>query len=125
MHDAVSRLCKIVVAITAGIAVSALISVIALTVGLHYYDSATKKALLRVVAQQLPPHSSMSDMQEFMRRRTTRYAFNDLHGHDYSGFLPQTSLDRFLFDRGVQIVLYVDTDQTFSSADVRVYYTWL
>lgn len=125
MLEAVSRLFKIAVATAVASVVSIVIAVIALPIGLHYYDLEAKKALLRVVAQQLSPRSSMSDMQEFMRRHTTRYAFDDLYGHNYSGFLPQTSLDRFLFDRAVQIVLYVNADQTFRSADVRVYYTWL
>ena len=120
-----SRLLKVVVATAAVGAASVVAAAIALPISLHFYDSATKKALLHLVAQQLLPHASMLDMQDFMRRHTVRYAFNDLNGHDYAGFLQQSNLDRILFDRAVQIVLYVNEDQTFRSADVRVYYTWL
>jgi len=104
---------------------SVVVLVIGLPTGLSYYDSATRKTILRVIAQEVPPRASMREMEEFMRRHTTRYAFDGQHHHDFGGFLPQTKLDSVLFDRKVQVVLNVNEDQTFLSADVRVYYTWL
>ncbi len=117
MHDAVTRLFKVVVAIVVSSAASIVVLVIALPTGLYYYDSATRKAFVRVAAQELPPHASIREMDEFMRPHTTRYAFDDQYHHDYSGFLPQTKLDRFLFDRKVQVVLKVNEDQTFQNAE--------
>jgi hypothetical protein len=106
-------------------AASIVVLFFALPAGLSYYDSATRDAFLRVVAQELPSRASISEMDEFMRRHTTRFAFDDQHHHEYDGFLPQTKLDRRLFDRKVQVVLKVNEDQTFQKAEVRVYYTGL
>jgi hypothetical protein len=121
----VTRLFKVFLAIVVAGVASIVVLAIALPSGLSYYDSATSKAFLRVAAQELPPRASIGEMDEFMRRHTTRYAFDDRHHHDYSGFLPQTKLDRILFDRKVQVVLIVSENQTFQNAEVRVYYTGL
>lgn len=98
---------------------------VALPIGLNYYDSVTKKKLLDVAGEELPPRASMGKMEEFMRRHTTRFAFDDQYHHQFIGFIPQTELDRFLFDRKVQLVLNVTEDQVFKSAGVQVFYTAL
>src|SRR5258705_94412 len=72
---------------------------IALSSALSYYDSQTRKELLRVAAQELQPRASNREMTEFMRRHTARYALDDEDHHEYSGFVPQTRLDKVLFDR--------------------------
>jgi hypothetical protein len=98
---------------------------ITLPIGLSYYDSETRKAYLRVAVQELPPHASIGEMAEFMRRHTARYALDDRYHHEYTGIVTQTRLDRFLFDRKVQLVLKVNEGKTLQSAEVRVFYTAL
>lgn len=119
------RSSKVILAIAVSCAALIAVFVLALPTALSYYDSATNKAFLHVTAQELPPRASIKEMDEFMRRHTTRYAFDDRYHHEYSGFLRQTKLDRFLFDRKVQVVLKVNEDQTLKNAEVRVFYTGL
>jgi len=64
-------------------------------------------------------------MKTFLERHTTRFALDDRFHHVYGGFLPQTWLDRFLFDRQVQVNLYLDDRHRFKEAEVNVYYTFL
>jgi len=99
--------------------------VIGLPTAVSYYDARTKDSLLRVVAEELPPRASYKEMTEFMQRHTTRYSFDEKYHHEYGGFVPQTSLDKFLFDRKVLVALKVNEDRTFASAEVRVFYTFL
>ena len=99
--------------------------VIGLPSALSYYDAQAKESLLRVVAKELPPRASHREMTELMQRHTTTYAFDDKYHHDYAGFVPQTQLDKSLFNRKVQVLLKVNDDQTFREADVRVFYTFL
>jgi hypothetical protein len=124
MHEAMTRLIKVSAAIVVVSVASIVIFAIFLPIGLSYYDSATRKALLRVVAQEVSPRASVEEMEDFLQRHTIRYAFDQYH-HNYSGFLPQTKLDKALFDRKVQVVLNLNEHQAFQSANVRVYYTWL
>jgi hypothetical protein len=119
------RVSNVILAIVASSAALIAVCVVALPTGLSHYDSITKKAFLNVAAQELPPRASIKEMDEFMRRHTARYAFDDRYHHEYSGFLPQTKGDRFLFDRKVQVVLKVNENQTFQYAEVRVFYTGL
>jgi hypothetical protein len=76
-----------------------------------------------MVAQELPPRASDTEMLSFMRQHTTRFAYDDKYRHEYSGFVPQTKLDRILFDRKVQVVLRVSENSTLVNADVNVFYT--
>ena len=92
---------------------------------LSYYDAKTRQRLVLVADQELRPHASNQEMLEFLRRHTTRYAFDAMYQHEYAGFVPQTRLDRMLFDRKVQVVLKVDQSGTFMNAEARVYYTGL
>jgi hypothetical protein len=96
---------------------------IALPSTLSYYDSNTRQKLLRIVAQELPPRASDTEMLNFMRRHTTRFAYDDKYRHEYSGFVPQTKLDRIFFDRTVQVVLRAAENSTLKNADVNVFYT--
>jgi len=98
---------------------------IAIATALSYYDSHTRKTLLALAAQELPTRASIADMEQFMRLHTARFALDDKYHHEYAGIVPQTRLDRLLFDRKVQVVLKLKEDRTFQSAEVRVYYTAL
>jgi hypothetical protein len=62
-------------------------------------------------------------MEDFMRRHTTRYALDDRYHHEFSGFVPQTKLDRIFFDRKVQLVLKVAENSTYRNAEINVFYT--
>jgi hypothetical protein len=107
------------------VVVTIIVFYVGLSSALSYYDSGTRQRLLGIVGRELPPHASISEMTDFMRRHTTRSALDEEYHHEFSGFVPQTRTDRFLFDRKVQIVLKVADDHTFLNADVRVYYTGL
>jgi hypothetical protein len=119
MHKAVTRLIKIFLAV---VAITVVLS-IALPSTLSYYDSNTRQKLLRIAAQELPPQASDAEMLNFMRRHTTRFAYDDKYRHEYSGFVPQSKLDRILFDRKVQVVLRVAENSTLVNAEVNVFYT--
>ncbi len=110
--------------------VFALIGAVALTplvscqaIALH--DRITRQGVSAVVARELPIGASLDDMKTFLERHTTRFALDDRFHHVYGGFLPQTWLDRFLFDRQVQVNLYLDDRHRFKEAEVNVYYTFL
>ena len=121
MHKTVSRILKVSLAVVAAIVVLD----VALSSALSYYDSGARQKLLDIAAQELRPHASNQEMTEFMRRHTARFAFDEKYRHEYSGFIAQTRLDRMLFDRKVQVVLKVGENDTFTNAEVRVYYTGL
>jgi len=121
MPKIASRILKIALAVAAPLAVV----YVGLPTGLSYYDSHTKDALLRVAVQELPPRASHTEMTEFMRRHTERFGYDGKYLHGYAGFVPQSRLDKFFFDRKVQMLLNVNQDQTFRDADVRVFYTFL
>jgi hypothetical protein len=109
----------IVLSLAAALVVLAIVG----SIGMHYYDSTTRKDTLRVIDQELPSRASFKDMDEFMRRHTARYSYDDQYDHEFSGFLPQTKFDRYLFDRIVQVVLKVNEDKTYRNAEVFVVYT--
>jgi hypothetical protein len=119
MHKAVTRMIKILLAVIAAMVVFG----IALPSTLSYYDSNTRQQLLGVAAQELAPRASNAEMLDFMRRHTTRFAFDEKYQHQYSGFVPQTKLDRILFDRKVQVVLRVSENSTLVNVEVNVFYT--
>lgn len=97
---------------------------VAISSALSYYDSHTKSAWLQLAARELSPGASEHEMAAFMRRHTFRHV-RDEYRHDYGGFVPQSQIDRFLFDRKVQIVLEMTGANTFDRAEVQVYYTFL
>ena len=115
------RAVKILLAVVAAI----IVLDVSLSSTLSYYDARTKQKLLLLVAQELRPHASNEEMVNFMRRHTARYAFDEKYHHEYAGFIPQTKLDRMLFDRKAQLVLKVDQNNNLTSAEARIYYTWL
>ena len=121
MYKTVTRVLKIFLALVATI----IVLNIAVVTACSYYDAHTRKVLLREAAQELPSRASSGEMAEFMRRHTTGYSFDEKYHHEYIGIAPQTSLDRFLFDRKVQVVLKVNEDKTFLNAEVRIFYTFL
>ncbi|HVI05060.1 MAG TPA: hypothetical protein VM711_03085 [Sphingomicrobium sp.] len=93
---------------------------------LSRYDAATKKHVLQMVSEELPPHASQAQMDDFMRRHTAgRYDF-DSDNFEFAGFMPQSKVDEFLMDRDVQVVLKVNRGtKTFKSAEVETLYTFL
>lgn len=92
---------------------------------LSYYDYHTKQRLLQVVAQELPPGASMTQMTDFMRKHSGRFSLDEKYHHEYDGILNQSRIDKLLFNRKVQIVLKVSRAGTLEGADVRIYYTAL
>jgi hypothetical protein len=121
MYKTVTQTLKIALAIIA--------MVVAIDISLSsawkYYDLRTRSALLSVVAQELPPHASNEEMEKFMQQHTARYAFDNEYYHQYQGILPQTTFDKFLFDRKVQLVLKVNENLTLRNAEVHIFYTFL
>jgi len=115
------RLVKILLALIAVI----IVLDIAFSSALSYYDANTRQRLVLMADLELRPHASSEAMAQFMRRHTTRYALDMTYHHEYAGFVPQTRLDRLLFDRKVQVVLKLNQNNTFMSAEARVYYTGL
>jgi len=102
----------------------AIFLLVALPPAMSKYDSATKDRVLSMVARELPPNATMAEVDVFMRRHTVRYAFDDQRVFEYSGYLPQTGLDRILADREVELILKVNRgSKTFKSAEVIIYYT--
>ncbi len=107
---------------------AALLVLLMLTAASHIlalHDRNTRRDTLAVIARELPVGASLADAQAFMERHTERFARDDEFPQVYGGFLPQSSLDRDLFDRQVQINLYFDAGHRFKSAEVNVYYTFL
>jgi hypothetical protein len=92
---------------------------------IRYHDRKTRQDTLALIARELRVGAPLSDMSAFLQRHTDRFALDDTYHHVYGGFVPQTSLDKRLFDRKVQINLYLDEDRHFRNADVNVYYTFL
>ena len=115
------RALKILLAVVATITVLDVL----LSSTLSYYDARTKQKLLLLVAQELRSHASNDEVVSFMRRHTARYAFDEKYHHQYVGFVPQTKLDQFLFDRKVQLLLKVDKNNNLAGAEARIYYTGL
>src|SRR5882762_2664053 len=72
---------------------------------------------LRTTAVQAPSSSTV--------RHAARSDLDDRFKHVYAGILPQSRLDKNLFDRKVGIELYFDEDHRFKTAEVNVYYTFL
>lgn len=97
----------------------------AVPTSLSYYDRQTRTEVLGLAAQELPPHASVREMTEFMRRHTARFSLDETYKREYTGIVAQSKVDKLLFDRKVQVVLKVAEDHTYQSADVRVFYTAL
>jgi hypothetical protein len=92
---------------------------------LSQFDAKTRATLLATTLRELPPGASDSEMEKFMKRHTARFARDDQYHNEYSGYVEQSRVDRFLFDRKVQVVLKFSNGNTFERADVHVYYTGL
>jgi hypothetical protein len=92
---------------------------------LAMHDRNTRQDLLALVAKELPAGASLSDMRAFLQRHSARFDLDDRFKHVYAGMLPQSRLDKNLFDRKGGIELYFDKDHRFTTAEVNVYYTFL
>jgi hypothetical protein len=92
---------------------------------LAVHDRNTRQDVLALVAKELPVGASLDDMRAFLQRHAARFDLDDRFKHDYAGILPQSRLDRNLFDRRVGIELYFDKDHRFTTAQVNVFYTFL
>jgi len=89
-------------------------------------DNRARQNVLRLVAAEVPPHASMSQMEQFMMRHAPgRYSYDELNA-EWQGLLPQSSFDRAFFDRQVGVYLKVDKKTgTFRASEAQVYYTFL
>ena len=93
---------------------------------LSRYDAATKKHVLQMVSEELPPHASQAQMDAFMRRHTGGTYDFDSDSFEFAGFLPQSKVDEFLMDRDVRVALKVNRGtKTFKGAQVETLYTFL
>jgi hypothetical protein len=107
------------------IVIAACVGLVASCQALGLHDRNTRARVLALVHKELPVGASLSDMERFMQRHTTRYALDDRFRHSYGGMLAQSSLDKDLFDRPVGVELHFDRNHRFTTADVNVYYTFL
>jgi len=89
------------------------------------YDYGTKVAVLSSIKEELPAGASSDQMRHFLERHTARFSMNDSYRPQVGGFAPQTTLDKWLFDRSVQILLNVDSQHRFAYAEANVDYTFL
>ena len=105
--------------------IAALVLVIALRIAMGQYDERTKQGVLETVSRELPVGSSLPEFRSFMARHTTRIGFTDRFDTSFGGYLPQSKLDKCLFDRQVRINLKLDENQAFQKAEVNIFYTTL
>jgi Tfp pilus assembly protein PilE len=100
--------------------------IVSCSLALPSYDNYTREKVLRTVAVELPPHASMKQMEEFMMRHAPgRYSYDDMNDR-WDGLLPQSSLDRAIFDRQVGVSLKTNKGtRTFRGADAEIYYTFI
>jgi hypothetical protein len=109
----------------------ALVALVALCIGtcssLAYYDLSTEKNVYRVIQRELPAHASMDMMNNFMKRHAgSVYNLDEEYDPEFVGMLPQTTTDRILFDRRVEITLKFDRkNKTLQRSAVAVTYTFL
>jgi len=92
---------------------------------LAMHDRNTRQDVLALVARELPAGASLDDMRAFLQRHAARFDLDDRFKHVYAGMLPQSRLDKNLFDRQVGVELYFDKDHRFTTAQVNVFYTFL
>jgi hypothetical protein len=88
-------------------------------------DRNVQRSLLTVIASELKVGASRDEMTAFLRKHTSRFALDEVYRHEYGGFVPQTPLDRLLFDRKVQIVFKLNVDGSMKEAQVWIFYTAL
>jgi len=98
---------------------------VACTQALALHDRITGREVSATVARELTIGASLDDMRTFLLRHTTRFALDDRFHHVYAGFLPQSPWDKRLFDRQVEVNLYLDENRRFRNAGVEIYYTFL
>jgi hypothetical protein len=109
----------------ASFAALVLVALVSCQPAMGTHDRNTREEVSALVTRELPVGSSLEKMKSFLERHTTRFALDDRFNHVYAGFLPQSRLDRFLFDRMVQVNLYFDDMHRFKRGEVNVYYTFL
>ncbi len=114
-----------IVKVLLAVAILACLGLMASCQALALHDRNTREGVLSVVTKELPVGASLSDMERFMQRHTARYALDERFHHSYGGMLPQSRLDKNLFDRQVGVELYFDQNHRFTTAEVNVYYTFL
>lgn len=93
-------------------------------VGRHY-ESQKREEMLDLVAHELPARASLPEMKAFLVRHSKAGFVTESRDGEIVGVMPQTKLDHWLLDRQVQIVLKADSSNRFSTAEIRVYYTFL
>jgi hypothetical protein len=89
------------------------------------HDQHTRQDLLALVGRELPVGAPLSDVSAFLQSHTARFDLDDRFHYVYAGVLPQSRLDKNLFDRQVRIELHFDKDHRFTTAEVDVDYTFL
>jgi len=88
------------------------------------FESRTREVLLELVARELPATADAPTMQSFLIRHGAEVGIDDYHS-EIIGVMPRTTLDGWLMNRQVQIVLNTDANGRFSRAEVRFHYTFL
>jgi hypothetical protein len=89
-------------------------------VAISLYDYRTRVTIQHAVTEELPTGASTDQMRHFLERHTDRFSMNAAFRPEVGGFAPRTNLDKWLFDRSVQIVLKLDSQHRFASAEVNI-----
>jgi hypothetical protein len=117
---------KQVVKLLFGTGLSLVILYAALITSLRAHDQHTKLVLSRLIAKEVPPHASVGLVEAFMTKQTASYALDDQQAFEYTGFVPQSGLDKLLMNRKVRIVLKMNPlTKQFSAAEIQIFYTFL
>lgn len=75
---------------------------------LTIYDNKQKQEICEIARNELGPGDSDYKMNTFMSKHTERYHKDDKYQFRYSGIVKQSRIDRFIFNRMVQISLIFD-----------------
>lgn len=109
----------------ASIAVAVLVLFLALPHVLQSYESRTRAELLGIASKELKADATLPEIEAFLGQHAEVVDDRMFRPNEVIGIMPQSRLDRWLFDRQVQIVVEVDSSGRYSGIDIRFYYTGL
>lgn len=92
---------------------------------LAVHDRNTRRDVLALVAKELPVGAPLNDMSTFLQRHGARFDLDDRFHHEYDAILPQSRLDKNLFDRKFGVHLRFDQNHRFTVAQGDIYHTFL
>lgn len=89
------------------------------------YEARTRAELLGIVARELPTNATLPETKRFLAGHARVVVSPRFRPNEVIGVMRQSRLDRWMLDRQVQIVIKIDSDGRYSSAEIRFYYTFL